>query len=177
MTILKNIRRSAPYELLQADSFRAEFGVVLEERPQAPGVCGDYRITSTSEATLPLEKAVGHSLLGHKVEFKNDKTSVDYKSFWVEYATLNKGVVKESGHVKAAREGCLVVITSGLAAPGREVYVFTGASLLNMVANHTRYKLKTKPGANGNPPGFFSLGKVVFLGDAKNCVDFRYTMS
>ena len=157
----------------QADGFRDRFGVELERIPQGPGVCGDYLVIGTTEHTEELEHALGYSLLGRKIEFKNDKTSLKYKSFFVEFQQTSDSWVhkKQSGHELAIEKGCVLVISSG-----SRCFVFNKSAYVEFVKGITRV-LCTKFRSNGNRPDSFAKGKIVPLVRAERTASFTYNMS
>ena len=165
MTILVRdfIRQESGFELIQRRNFEEHYGVRMERITQTAGITGDYIIVQTSEATRVLEEKVGYSLLNRKVEFKNDKTSVQYKSFFVEFETTsnNWGTKQESGHVKAINQGCLLCINSG-----RDMFIFNEAAF-NRILPYCTHIRQTKFRSNGNHPDSRMKGKIIPLWAAR----------
>ena len=173
MTTLAHINRSTPFETEQAEDFRLHYGVVLTRIPQAPGVCGDYRVMATTNRTRRLEQALGYPLEGRLVEFKNDKTSVQTQRLYIEFEQTNDAwrTRKPSGHVQAVDEGCCLVVTSG-----REVLVFNQPALERLLEK-TLYERSTTYRKNGNAPDSFTRAKICLLKDARQTACFQHVMS
>ena len=160
-------------EKKQAADFSAKFGVELERLPQGPGVAGDYEIVNTSEHTLALEKALGFPVLGKVLEFKDDKTSLKYGTFFVEYEQTSDWWMsrKPSGHELAMAKGCILVISSG-----PRNFVFNQTQYAELVKGVTRI-LSTKFRSNGNNPGSFTHGKIVPVARAVETASVVYNVS
>ena len=171
ISVREFIRTATLFEQIQANSFAHRFGVTLESLPQSRGIVGDYIITSVTEQSLELQDKVG-PLLNRKIEFKNDKTSLKYNSFFVEYeSTSNFWNSKfESGHQKAISENCLLCMNSG-----RDVYIFNEESFAEMCTYSIGVK-QTKFRSNGNMPGSRTKGMIIPLKDARVCASFVYRM-
>ena len=144
-------------ERAQAVCFRNRFGVELTKIKQGPGVCGDYLVTDTSDSTLELEIALGHPLLGKRIEFKNDKASLKTGNFYVEFEQTGDGwfTRKPSGHAMAIDTGCVLVISSG-----ENTFVFNDVSFAKLIQHATR-DVCTRAGRNGNRPGLHTRAKIV----------------
>ena len=169
--MLKHINLSEIFERWQSVCFAEEFGCTLEKLPQGPGITGDYLITETSVRTKPLEMKVG-SLVGRRVEFKNDKKSLQYKSFYIEFEQTSDFWVttKRSGHHKAVLAGDLLVINSG-----NDCYIFDEKEYFKLIS-YTLRVVSTKTGANGNQPGCYTKGKIVRLRRARQVCSHFYEM-
>ena len=173
MTTLAHIRRSTPFEIEQAEDFRLQYGVVLTRVPQAPGICGDYRVMATTNRTRRLEQALGYSLEGRLVEFKNDKTSRKTQRLYIEFEQTNDAwrTRKPSGHVQAVEEGCTLVVASG-----SEVFVFNKPALERLVEK-SLYTRSTSHRKNGNHPNSYTRGEICSLRDARQAACFQYVMA
>ena len=160
-------------EARQAEEFMNHFGVQMDPIIQGPGVCGDYVIIETTNKTKKLEKILGTNLLSKRIEFKNDVSSLQYGSFYMEYAQTSDywWVSNPSGHHKAILEGCILVISSG-----DDCYVLDEEAYFRLIANTLR-TVSTKPLQNGNLPGMFTKGRIVSLKDARKYCAYFYTMS
>ena len=160
-------------ERAQAAFFSTRFGVDMERIPQGPGIVGDYIVLQTSEHTQELENALGYPLLGRRIEFKNDKTSVKYNSFFVEFEQTSDfwTTRKTSGHALAIQENCVLVLSSGT-----RCFVFNEHSYAMFMKGITRV-LSTKFRSNGNSPASFTHGKVVPIKRAVEEASFLYNMS
>ena len=159
MSVRDFIDQETIFESIQKQNFEEHFGVKMERINQGSGVVGDYFITETSKLTQNVELNLGHALLHRIVEFKNDKTSLKYNSFFVEYESTSDSwqTKRESGHVKAINHGCLLCINSG-----RDMYIFNRESFNEMLA-YTTHTLQTKFRSNGNHPDSRTKGKIVPL--------------
>ena len=157
-------------ERRQAITFSERFEVELEKIPQGPGVCGDYRVTKTSEKTKELESSLGYPIIGHLIEFKNDKASKKTGNLFVEFEQTSDGWFsrKPSGHALAISNGCVLVISAG-----EKTYVFNTENFQNLVKGATR-DLCTRPGRNGNRPGCYTRAKLVPLKTATGTACYRY---
>jgi len=133
--------------------------ISLRDLPQKARTCGDSIVTASNNHLYPV---------GTKIEFKNDNTSVTSRQFFLEYECTNDKWWNswKSGVVQAAKENCIVVLTS---APLN--YVFTPASMEKLFSTRGR-TTGTRAGANGNPAGFYARGKIVQMASLeKHCVD------
>ena len=157
-------------ESRQATGFATHFGVVLERVEQGPGIVGDYRVTTTSKKTEELETLLGYSLLDKLVEFKNDGTSLTFKSFYVEFEqTVDYWNSRsKSGHVKAIDAGCLLILASG-----NDSYVFDDSCFEEFLKGTIREQ-HTKSRSNGNQPTCFTRGKIVPLKWARKTAKTLY---
>ena len=169
----KHFETSAIVERAQALYFSRRFGVRFAHLPQGPGICGDYEILETSYQTRELEKKLGFPLLGRYIEFKNDKTSLQYNSFYVEFEQTSDFWYsrKPSGHELASTKGCVLIISSG-----SRCFVFNRGAYIEFVKGVTRVAT-TKYCSNGNPPGCFTRGKIVPIDRAMETASFLYNMS
>ena len=165
------IRNSNLFEQIQANSFATHFGVTLERIPQSPGCVGDYIVTSVSELSFALQDEVG-PLLNRTLEFKNDKTSLKYNSFFVEFESTSDwwNSKYESGHQKAINSGCLLCLNSG-----RDMYIFNQESFEELCSYSVGIR-QTKFRSNGNRPESRSKGMIIPLKSARVCVSFLYRM-
>ena len=102
-------------EQRQKQYFCKEFGVEMDKIVQGPCVCGDFVVTTTTDKTKNLEKCLATNLLSKRIEFKNDISSLQYGSLYVEFAQTSDywWTDKRSGHHKAILDGCILVISSG----------------------------------------------------------------
>ena len=169
----RHMRLCESFELLQSESFASRFGCKLEKIKQGPGITGDFLIVSTSSKTKELEKHTG-PLLHKKIEFKNDKTSIKYKTFYIEYEQTRDSwfTTKISGHEKAALiDDCLLIITSG-----SDCYAFIKESYLNLIKYSIR-TLCTRNGANGNVRGCKTRGRIVPIKDGRKACSYFYKMT
>mgnify|MGYP000657433047 CR=1 FL=1 len=74
----------------QADDFKHRFGVDLERVPQGINVVGDFFVLAATDFTRPLEIAIEDSLVGRRIEFKNDRASVNTGNLFLEFEQLFK---------------------------------------------------------------------------------------
>ena len=169
--MLKHMRNCEVFENRQAHSFCAQFGTELERIPQGVGVVGDFTVVQTSGETNKLEQLLG-PLIGRRIEFKHDKTSTKYKSFFVEIEQTCDGwqTCRPSGHQKAIEMGCILIITSG-----SDCYIFDEESYFRLIACKIK-TIGTKKGSNGNRMGCHTRAYIVPLKDAKRISPLIYTM-
>jgi len=157
----------------QAVYFSLRFGLDLERIPQGPGVCGDYRVIETSGYTEELESRLGYPLTGKLIEFKNDKASLKYNSFYAEYEQTSDfwNTRKPSGHDLAIARDCVLVISSGV-----RCFVFNAESYAVFIKGVTAERT-TKYRVNGNSPGSYTRGRIVPMKVAENTATFVYNMT
>ena len=169
----KHMIKSEIRERAQAAYFSRRFGCVLEKLPQGPGVCGDFLVTKTSPKTSPLEDKLGYPLLGRFIEFKDDISSVKWKSFYVEFEQTSSSWRSRSpsGHEKAINEGCVLIISSG-----PKCFVYNKSSYSQLIEGVSNIKT-TDPGRNGNRPNSFTRARIVPLKHAAKTACFIYNMS
>jgi len=160
-------------ERAQAAHFSHRFGVDLEKVQQGPGVCGDYLVLETSGHTQELEKCLGYPLTGKLIEFKNDRASVKYDSFYVEYEQTSDfwNTRKPSGHDLAIARDCVLVVSSG-----PRCFVFNASAYAVFIEGVTRERT-TKYRVNGNSPGSYTRGRIVPMKVAVRTATFMYDMS
>ena len=165
------MKRSEIFERKQAHGFCSLFGVKMDKIPQGCGVVGDYCVTETSEKTKELEKKVG-PLVARRIEFKHDKTSVKFKSFYIEIEQTNDYWVTKnpSGHHKAITEGCLLIIQSG-----NDCYIFDEESYFRLIGCSTK-TIGTRTGSNGNPKGSYTRARIVPVEDGRRISPCVYEM-
>ena len=140
---LTHIRSCEADERVLKGLFEAHTGVTLQDIPQGPGIVGDSVVTVSANPLYPV---------GLRVEFKDDKASAKYNNLYLETHQTIDGwfTTKESGHLKAANEDCLVVIrTIG------EVFVFNPAQVHEIIALAHRTS-QTGDNVNGNANGCFT---------------------
>jgi len=160
-------------ERAQATDFSLRFGVDLERVPQGPGVCGDYRVLETSGHTQELERRLGYPLTHKLLEFKNDRASLKYDSFYVEYEQTSDfwNTRKRSGHDLAIARGCVLIVSSG-----QRCFVFNKSAYTVFIEGVTRERT-TKYRVNGNSPGSYTRGRIVPLKVAERTATLVYDMS
>lgn len=160
-------------ERAQATYFSRRFGCVLEKIQQGPGVCGDFLVTKTSPKTSPLEDKLGYPLHGRLIEFKDDISSVRWKSFYVEFEQTSSSwrTRSPSGHEKAIKEDCVLIISSG-----QKCFVYNKPSYSQLIENVSNTKT-TSRGRNGNRPNSFTRARIVPLKRAAETACFMYNMS
>ena len=157
-------------ERAQAEEFCLRFGVDAQPVPQGAGITGDYIVSATTERTRELETQLGYPLLGKRIEFKDDKSSLKFNSFFIEYeSTSNSWATRQpSGHAKAVLDGCVLVISSGARS-----FIFNKQAYARLVEGATK-TLSTKFRSNGNLPASFTHGKIVPLPWAFKAASFAY---
>ena len=157
-------------ERAQAEEFCLRFGVDLEPVPQGTGIVGDFVVLATSDRTRELEERLGYKLLARRIEFKDDKTSVKYKSLFVEFESTSDfwATRHSSGHAKAVLDKCVLVV-----ANGPRSLIFNEQSFARLVEGATK-TLSTKFRSNGNLPASFAHGKIVPIDWALKAASFVY---
>ena len=168
--MLKYFEICGERERAQAEEFCLRFGVDAEPVPQGAGIVGDFVVLGTSDRTRELESRLGYDLLGKRVEFKDDRTSVKYKSLFVEFECTSDfwATRRTSGHAKAVLDGCVLVV-----ANGPRSLVFNEHSFARLVEGATK-TLSTKFRSNGNLPASFTHGKIVPIDWALKAACFVY---
>ena len=168
--MLKYFEICGERERAQAEEFCLRFGVDVEPVPQGAGIVGDFVVLGTSDRTRELESRLGYDLLGKRIEFKDDRTSVKYKSLFVEFESTSDfwATRRISGHAKAVLDGCVLVV-----ANGPRSLIFNEQTYARLVEGATK-TLSTKFRSNGNLPGSYSHGKIVPLCWAVNTASLVY---
>jgi len=160
-------------ERKQSEHFSQRFGCDLERIPQGVGVVGDYIVLKTSDFTKDLEWELGYPLQGRLIEFKDDKASLKWNTFYVEYEQTSNSwcTRRSSGHEKAILEGCILIISSGPLC-----LVYNKVSYIKLIAGAVRERT-TKFRVNGNNPSSFTRARIVPVKHALECASFVYNMS
>ena len=157
----------------QADDFKHRFAVDLERIPQGINVVGDFFVLAASDFTRPLEIAIEDSLVGRRIEFKNDRASVKTGNLFLEFEQTLDGwhSKKISGSHKAILDDCILVVTSGTTC-----FVFNSNAYFRLIAHKTDVRT-TRKRINGNTNGSFTRGMLIPLKFAVEEACFTYDMA
>ena len=158
-TVLKHILSCRGAEELQRDALERHAGITLEPIKQGAGVCGDARVTHSENPFYPV---------GTKIEFKNDKRSMKTGNFFLEHSYTRDSWCSQvvSGALKAANEGCVLVLQCGV-----HNYVLAPEQVQDLIAKGGR-TVGTGCGVNGNLPGLFTRGLLVRVSEIEQiCID------
>ena len=150
------------HENTQAKLFENRFNIVLEKIAQGPGVVGDYKIIVNSPDFQSLFPGF------NVIEFKHDKTSVKYKSFFCEYEQTSDfwSTRRMSGHYKAIQQNCLLVIRSGV-----RFFCFTKETFMPLFEKSNVDRV-TMRHSNGNGSGCYTRGRIIKIKDSSDVFNF-----
>ena len=163
-TITQHFYNSKVHESIQARLTENFFEIELEPIHQGVGVVGDYTVIKNSEKFSTLFPNITI------IEFKNDKSSVVYNSFYCEYEQTKDGwyTCNPSGHLKAIQANCLLVIQSG-----REFFCFDKETFMSLFEQATVEKT-SRMNIYGNHNGCYTRARILYK---KYCTDvFKFNI-
>ena len=98
-------------------------------------------------------------LLGRKIEFKQDGKSKYTRNFYFEFEQISKNTDWHvSGHVKAMKEGCILVVSQSRGGPQ---LAMDYNRWLQCIDGQSFRVGQTAPYKNGNKEGMFTRGYMV----------------